>query len=151
MNSELSSNADGTLGRRVRVLRIGSSFVAVDDEHVLAVVGFVEPTPLPFSPATVLGIVSIEGKMFTVLETDDPQEKRAQLLALRGDEQLAIAVDESETPIEIDPGMISERDINGTSLSQGKFTDRGREIQLLDVGKLFSELVQGRERRRRRT
>jgi chemotaxis signal transduction protein len=131
-------------------MQIGSSLLAVDDEQVLAIVEYVEPTPLPFAPPAVLGIVSIEGKMFTVLETAGAAEIRKQLLALRGDEQLAIAIDGCDAPREIEAKMIYQPESDGSVFSQARFRDGQRDIPLLEVSKLFSGILQGRERRRRR-
>ena len=131
-------------------MQIGSSLLAVEDEQVLAIVEYVEPTPLPFAPPSVLGIVSIEGKMFTVLETAGAPQTRKKLLALRGDEQLAIAIDECDAPIEIETKTIYQPESDGSVFSQASFRDGQRDIPLLDVGSLFSGVLQGRERRRRR-
>ena len=150
MNAETANNGDANAGRKVRVMQIGSSLLAVDDDLLLAVVGFVEPTPLPFAPPSVLGVVSIEGKMFTVLETTGALQKRKQLAALRGDEQLAIAIDDCAAPIEIDDKIIYQPRGDTTVFSTASFREGEREIPLLDVKKLFSGTLRGRERRRRR-
>jgi len=131
-------------------MKIGLSFLAVDDDQLLTVVDFVEPTPLPFAPPSVLGVVSIEGKMFTVLETTGEPQNRRQLAALRGDEQLAIAIDDCASAIEIDNQIIYQPQDDAAVFSAASFRDGEREIPLLDVSKLFSGLLQGRERRRRR-
>jgi len=131
-------------------MKIGLSFLAVDDDQLLTVVDFVEPTPLPFAPPSVLGVVSIEGKMFTVLETTGEPQNRRQLAALRGDEQLAIAIDDCANAIEIDNQIIYQPQDDAAVFSAASFRDGEREIPLLDVSKLFSGLLQGRERRRRR-
>lgn len=150
MSADLSNSSEATSTRKVRVMQIGSSLLAVDDEQVLAIVEYVEPTPLPFAPPSVLGIVSIEGKMFTVLETADAPQTRKRLLALRGDEQLALAIDDCEAAIEIESKMIYQSESDGSVFSQESFSDGQRDIQLLDVGKLFTGILRGRERRRRR-
>jgi len=131
-------------------MKIGLSFLAVDDDQLLTVVDFVEPTPLPFAPPSVLGVVSIEGKMFTVLETTGEPQNRKQLAALRGDEQLAIAIDDCAGAIEIDNQIIYQPHGDAAVFSAASFHDGEREIPLLDVSKLFSGLLQGSERRRRR-
>jgi len=131
-------------------MKIGLSFLAVDDDQLLTVVDFVEPTPLPFAPPSVLGVVSIEGKMFTVLETTGEPQNRRQLAALRSDEQLAIAIDDCASAIEIDNQIIYQPQDDAAVFSAASFRDGEREIPLLDVSKLFSGLLQGRERRRRR-
>jgi chemotaxis signal transduction protein len=131
-------------------MRIGASLLAVDDAQVLAIVEYVEPTPLPFAPPSVLGIVSLEGKMFTVLETTGVAQTRKYLLALRGDEQLAIAIDECERPAEIERELVNRPETATAIYSHATVSDGQRDIPLLDVDKLFSGILQGRERRRRR-
>jgi chemotaxis signal transduction protein len=116
--------------RKLRTLRIGSKRVAVFEDDVFTVAQWCEPTTLPFAPESVLGIVAIESRMFTVLDIGNhgvgPARQRAQIVALRGDEQLALAVDNSE---------ILQPDLE--------------EVQLLDLGSLFSTVMKGQERRRR--
>ena len=86
-----------------------------------------------------MGIVSLQGRMLTVLDlrkltgaesTDNPPPQH--VIALRGDEQLALAVDTVEGSIE-SPG-----DTNGSP------------VEVLNVSELFPLAIQGRERRQRR-
>lgn len=112
----------------MRTLRIGSKRVAVFEDDVFTVAEWRQPTPLPFAPDAVLGIVAIESRMFTVLDIAKhlgvgPSAQRTQIVALRGPEQLALAVDDSE-------------------LAQD-------EAELLDLSSLFSMVMKGQERRRR--
>jgi hypothetical protein len=106
----------------VRTLQIGSKRVGVFEHDVFTVTSWSEPTPLPFAPDAVLGVVAIESRMFTVLDLGTHQ--RNQIVALRGSEQLALAVDSNE-------------------ISQ-------EEVQLLDLSSLFATVMKGQERRRRR-
>ena len=68
--------------------------------EVATVVSWRKPTPLPHPPAPILGVVSIQGRMLTVVDPailfaeDGGQSARSSIVALRGDEQLALAVDE---------------------------------------------------------
>src|SRR5881394_225984 len=64
------------------------------------------PTPLPHAPAAILGVVYARGRMLTLIDprmiAGDQASARPQLfsaiIALRGDEQLALAADSiSET------------------------------------------------------
>lgn len=86
-----------------------------------------------------MGIVSLQGRMLTVLDlrrltggestvNTTPQ----QVIALRGDEQLALAVDSVEGSIE-SPG-----------------DSKSSQIEVVNVSALFSFAIQGRERRQRR-
>lgn len=117
--------------RKRRTLHIGSKRVGVFEDDVFTVAQWCEPTPLPFAPDSVLGIVAIESRMFTVLELGNhlgvgPTSQRSQIVALRGDEQLALAVDNSA----IEP-------------------DDAEQIVLLDLTSLFATVMKGQERRRR--
>jgi chemotaxis signal transduction protein len=118
-------------GRQLRTLQIGSRRVGVFEDDVFTVAQWCEPTPLPFAPDSVLGIVAIESRMFTVLDIGNhlgvgPSPHRSQIVALRGDEQLALAVDSAE---------IVQHD--------------AEETQLLDLSTLFATVMKGQERRRR--
>jgi len=102
--------------------------VLADEAH--SPVEWREPTPLPRAPQAVLGIVSIRGRMFTVLDSqalpgehsaaaehiadteqgaDAEQGSIARLssasyafiIPLRGDEQLALASDDAPRSVEI--------------------------------------------------
>ena len=86
-----------------------------------------------------MGIVSLQGRMLTVLDlrrltggesTDNITPRH--VVALRGDEQLALAVDTLEGNIEL-PG-----------------DNNGSPVEVLNVSELFSLAIQGRERRKRR-
>ena len=119
--------------------RVGSRLFGVDESRVAMVANWREPTPLPHAPPAVMGIVSLQGRMLTVLDlrrltggesadNTTPQH----VIALRGDEQLALAVDTVEGSIE------SPRDSNGP------------QVEVINVSELFFLALQGRERRQRR-
>jgi chemotaxis signal transduction protein len=140
--------------RPLRILHIGSVNLGVFEDQVLTITEFSTPAPLPFSPDSVLGIVSIEGRMVTVLDAaaslgSETSSKRKLIVTFRGDEQLALVADEAEPPVEIRLEQIAK---NGSEskLLKGTIRQGERDIQLLDVSKLFSGIIQGRERRRRR-
>lgn len=99
--------------------------MAVFEDDVLTVSDWTEPAPLPFAPASVLGVVAIEGRMFTVLDLG--REANAQIVAFRGNEQLALAVDAAnEVTQQVD-----------------------EELQVLNPRSLFATVMKGKERRRR--
>ncbi len=80
-------------------MRVDSLTLGVPDEMILAISDWIEPAPLPFAPPSVLGIVSMHGRMFTVVDAAVLLARKAQhrvrsIVALRGDEQLALAIDE---------------------------------------------------------
>jgi chemotaxis signal transduction protein len=69
-------------------------------------------------------------------------------VALRGDEQLALAVDEILETVSVKRDEV----VNGTEkdLIQGTIRLNGDQVWLLDVDSLFAGVIRGRERRRRR-
>jgi purine-binding chemotaxis protein CheW len=136
---------------QVRLLRVGAQIFGVREDAVLKVIDWKMPTPLPFSPNTVSGIVSVQGRMFTVVDLRVllavPPQDGKQIIALRGDEQLAIAVDESERIVEVDH-VVSEQSVS--DLFEGKVLIGKDEVSLLNPDTLFAGVIRGKERRRRR-
>jgi len=120
---------------------------------ILEISDWTEPAPLPFAPPSVLGIVSLQGRMFTVVDAAVLLARKAatqnrSIVALRGDEQLALAVDESLEVISINPDdVVNETD---RELIQGTLRLNGKQVLLLDIDSLFAGIIRGRERRRRR-
>ena len=119
--------------------RVGTRLFGVDESKVATVANWRQPTPLPHAPPAVMGIVSLQGRMLTVLDlrrltgVDSTDNLTPQhVIALRGDEQLALAVDTIEGSIE------SPSDSNSSP------------VEVLNVEALFPLAIQGRERRQRR-
>jgi chemotaxis signal transduction protein len=137
----------------LRLVRVGSVDIAIPEAEVLTVIDWREPSPLPFAPTTVVGVVSVHGRMLTVLDTAKllGVDSGAQefILALRGREQLALAITASQETIEIDPADIRP-EIEFLSLSKGIAQRHGRIIHILETEKLFGVALLGHERRRRR-
>jgi purine-binding chemotaxis protein CheW len=135
------------------VFEVNSQVLAVREEEVLTVADWTEPTLLPFAPSSVLGIVSIDGRMFTVLdidvllESDRTTENPRFIMALRGDEQLAIAANNADQIVESDD---EDKSLESSSnLVCGKLSVNGRTVSLLEVENLFAGVIRGRERRQR--
>ncbi len=125
--------------QRLLSFRVGSRLFGIDEGKVATVANWRQPTPLPHAPPAVLGIVSLQGRMLTVLDlrkltgaeyTDNSTPQH--VIALRGDEQLALAVDTIEGSLE------SPIDSNGS------------QVEVINVSELFPLAIQGRERRQRR-
>jgi chemotaxis signal transduction protein len=113
---------------QLRIIQIDSQRLAVFEDDVLTVSDWSEPAPLPFAPVSVLGIVAIEGRMFTVLDLGkEPGAQRTQIVAFRGNEQLALAVDAANEVIQ----------------------HGDEELQVLNPRSLFATVMKGKERRRR--
>lgn len=183
-----STRAERTAGgrRRLYVMRSGACLFAVYADEVEAASENLRPTPLPFAPAPVRGVVSQRGRIFTVI---DPllllqpgvlstaataavdastaslpapslmtQANAPLIVALRGDEQLALSVERIESSIELFDEEDDERAADTTSnaapgspLLHRTIQHRAGAIALLDTAHLFEAAMRGVERRRRRT
>jgi len=117
---------------------------------------------LPNAPPAVLGVVCLRGRMLTVLdpiavltgESFDWPPMLPSVIALRGDEQLALAAQTCRDTI-----TIAAEDIQPSSLANDDAVEHavlgiaryaGEEITVLRVGSLFAAAVRRKERRRRR-
>ena len=125
--------------QRLLSFRVGSRLYGVDETKVATVANWRQPTPLPHAPPAVMGVGSLQGRMLTVLDlrrltSGENADKTTpqHVIALRGDEQLALAVGTVEGSIE------SPSDSNPS------------RIEVINVSSLFSLAIQGRERRQRR-
>lgn len=129
-------------------------------DEVMTITEWREPAVLPHAPASVLGVVSIQGRILTVLDLSQLLESQqravspSHILALNGDEQLALAIDAPGETIEIgdanasgDSEAVPEAD---GKLIAGVINRSGDEIKIVNVKELFPTAIQGRERRRRR-
>ena len=120
------------------------------------------PVALPNSPAAVLGVVCVRGRMLTVLdpiailtgETFNWPASLPCLLALRGDEQLALAAESCRDTItiaasDIQPLSLTNDDgLESAALGVARYA--GEEIIVLRMDNLFAAAVRRKERRRRR-
>jgi chemotaxis signal transduction protein len=147
--------------RKVQLVSAGESQFGIFADDISAIVTWREPAPLPYAPKSVLGVVSIEGRMLTVLDLTRLQVNQARaddarrpswshLVGLRGDEQLALAVDTVGEKIELDDSDLNSQPGTVNALVLGVMHRNGAEIKLLNVSELFPAAIQGHERRRRR-
>ncbi|HKY27472.1 MAG TPA: chemotaxis protein CheW [Pyrinomonadaceae bacterium] len=142
---------------RLQTFRTGNLVFAILEDEIATVAEWREPAPLPKAPPAVLGVVSIQGRMLTVLDPtqlydDNPQDglHRGSIVALRGDEQLALAIEEIGGAIEI-PESSLQYSPNATGDVVREVSSEGHEpIKVLAVNELFAAAMRGRERRRRR-
>ena len=143
---------------KLQVLQAGSARFGVFIDEIATIVDWREPTPLPHAPKSVLGVVSIDGRMLTVLDLARLHDSEAassnaagdvpgHLIALRGDEQLALAVAVVGETIEL-PAVAVEETAGNFVL--GVLHHDGAAINILNLKELFPTAIQGRERRRRR-
>lgn len=138
--------------RLLQTFSVGSDLFAVLADEVMTLAEWREPAVLPQAPASVLGVVSIQGRMLTVLNLSQLLEQqhagaRSHILALNGDEQLALAIDAPGEIIELGDVKIPTEN---NKLIAGVIRRNGREIKILNLKELFPTAIQGRERRRRR-
>ena len=93
--------------RELYVLTAGGQTFAVRAEEAEGLAEGLTPAPLPHAPASVLGVVSVRGRMRTLLyppalfsQTDEREDATTAaprfVVVLRGDEQLALAADSVE-------------------------------------------------------
>ena len=138
----------------------GDATFAVFAEDVEATAERSRPAKLPHAPPAVLGIVSVRGRMVTTLDPlalanglggDWPTDLPC-VIALRGDEQLALAADSLSETITIASADIEPNLETGDSNQAilGIARHGGQEITVLNTANLFSAAVRRRERRRRR-
>lgn len=143
---------------KLQVLHAGSSRFGIFTDEIATIVDWADPTPLPHAPKSVLGVVSIEGRMLTVLDlamlhdgetalSNAAGDVPGHLIALRGDEQLALAVAVVGETIELPSDAIQE---TAGTLVLGVLHHDGAAINILNLKELFATAIQGRERRRRR-
>ncbi len=141
-------------------MRAGAHALAVYAAEADGVVEWREPVPLPHAPAAVLGVVSVRGRMRTVLDPaallgareahegagDDGAHRF--VVVLRGDEQLALAVAHAE-PINA-PADLAAPD-PPLHFLRATFRHDGQTVHLLNPAHLFAAATQGADRRRKRS
>jgi chemotaxis signal transduction protein len=147
--------------RKLQLVQAGQNQFGIFAEQISAIAEWQEPAPLPRAPGSVLGVVSIQGRMLTVLdlaklaggEAALDATQRKHLIALRGDEQLALAIETLGEVVELTanesiPDSITREGIVTTPVL-GVWQREGVEIRILNLKKLFPTAIQGRERRQR--
>jgi chemotaxis signal transduction protein len=134
----------------------GARRFGVFADQIEAVVDWRTPTPLPLTPKSILGIVCIHGRMMTVLDVaalvgEDARvgpQNPSVIVALRGDEQLALAFDRAGEAVEIAAVQVAGN--NQRSLLLDVVGRGGETVAVLNTGELFAAAIRGLERRRRR-
>jgi purine-binding chemotaxis protein CheW len=139
------------------ILRFASLRLGVFEDEIATVAEWRKPTPLPRAPAAILGVVSIQGRMLTVMdpwvllgETKSIDGySPTHIVALHGDEQLALAIECAEETMEVSKDDIQPPAQKTTGVF-GVVHQGDQEIYVLNVKELFPAAIKGRERRRRR-
>ena len=138
-----------------QTFRVGSRPFALLESDIATIADWRQPTPLPHAPPAVMGIVSLQGRMLTVLDLAKITEGNAavnrtprHIIALRGDEQLALAVHDIAAKLET--SAIAFEGSDNSAITHGVLEHQGEQIAIVNVKGLFSSAIQGRERRQRR-
>jgi len=140
----------------------GNKLFAVFADQVDGTAAAGVPVALPNAPPAVLGVVCLRGRMLTVLdpiavfsgETFTWPACLPAVLALRGDEQLALAAEGCRDSITIaasdiqHPTPTNEEGFESAALGMVRYG--GEEITVLRLESLFAAAVRSKERRRRR-
>jgi purine-binding chemotaxis protein CheW len=158
MNNEAietdDANSEGA-GRKLQLMSAGASQFAVFADEISVIVPWQEPTPLPHAPRAVLGVVCIQGRMLTVLDlatllttSKEMHGASKHLIALRGDEQLALAVEELGDVIQLASEALLTQQQTEIAV-HGVLQHEGAEIRILNLNGLFPTAFQGRQRRQR--
>ena len=148
-------------GRELLVAQVGVWNIGIFADEVERVSSWRAPVPLPHAPPAVLGVVSVRGRMLTVL---DPAtllgteragrafRSASSIIVLRGDEQLALAVNRVERNIEVQPDELAPpaEDLSSAVVC-GVVRSEHRHTVVLDARELFAAATHGDERRRQRT
>ena len=138
--------------RGVRVMFADSYCLGIFADEIESIADWRIPAPLPNSPAGVLGVVCLRGRMLTVLGASTLVGGKAtenrKIVALRGDEQIALAVEQVDEIIDVAPDDLQTPNARD-SVILGVIADGGRSIRVLDPKQLFAMAMRGRERRRR--
>ena len=146
--------------RELLLLRAGARAFAVFADETDGVADALKPTPLPHAPRAVLGVVCVRGRMRTALDPlalvgDNGETESATastplfIVALRGDEQLALAAESDGGVVRINIDDIAPPD-TADRVSRGTFEHEGTRVFVLDPSRLFDAALRGTERRRQR-
>jgi purine-binding chemotaxis protein CheW len=158
---DFGDGASKRVAPKLQLVSASSSQFGIFADKISTIVPWQEPTSLPHAPKSVLGVVSIEGRMLTVLDLallpaeegtqpDAARSATGYLVALRGDEQLALAVDAIGETIQFAPADFEGQQETESTLVLGILHVESAEIKVLNLKKLFPTAIQGRQRRQRR-
>jgi serine/threonine protein kinase/chemotaxis signal transduction protein len=155
------AKVSGQKGSRLELMvaRVGAKRIALMANEVDTIVDWRAPLPLPNAPAAILGVVNVRGRMLTLLDPRAligeekkrrPLAQPVSIIALRGDEQLALAVNSVEGSIEAEIEEKVSTAENGSAVCGVAHVEQGT-ITVLDARELFAAATRSAERRRQRT
>ena len=150
--------------RELLIFHRAQRFFGIFADEASDVSQTIRPTPLPRAPQSVLGIVCVRGRMLTLLDplalVYDKSVRQSLpelsangfILALHGDEQLALAVDRVERISEIFVENIAPLGRTQSSrVVRGVLQHDSLLVTILNVAELYTAAMHGAERRRRRS
>ena len=158
MRDEALSVGNPQSTRKLKLLFVGSLVLGIFEDEIATIAEWRWPTPLPQAPSAVLGVVSIQGRMLTVL---DPLSLFGEattrfglppglLVALRGDEQIGLAIENTGETIDLAIEDIQPSTDPVNRALCGIIQYSGQLVNVIQVKGLFPAALRGRERRRRR-
>ncbi|HEX8131792.1 MAG TPA: chemotaxis protein CheW [Pyrinomonadaceae bacterium] len=175
-NSTRAETSHDRPRRKLFVMRTGARLFAVYADEVEATSENLTPTPLPFAPAPVRGVVSRRGRILTLIDpltllpaattngataaavTQTLPSAATQtpaplvVVALKGDDQLALSVESIEHEVELyDEEADAATEASGASLLRRTIQYNTHAVALINPAHLFDAAMQGVERRRQRT
>jgi len=144
--------------RKLQVLSVGPLVFGIFEDEIATIAEWRRPTPLPQAPPAVLGVVSIQARMLTVLDPLNLFSETSMrlgfspglLVALRGDEQIALAIENTGETIDLAMKDIQPPPDQSNRAVAGVFHRGDQMVKVIQVKGLFPAALRGRERRRRR-
>ena len=157
MKEDLSDDyPESDPSRELRIVFAGSRKLGVFADAIETIADWRAPTPLPKAPRPVLGVVCVHGRMLTVLDVaallDEGRAiaRPSSIVALRGDEQLAFAVDRVGETIALAPDELpAARNEERRPILCVLHRD-DETVAVLNLAELFAVAIRGHERRHRR-
>jgi eukaryotic-like serine/threonine-protein kinase len=148
-------------GHELMLAQAGAWHIGLFAEEVESVAPWCAPVPLPHAPPAVLGVVSVRGKMLTLIDPatllgEGSAEKKknaapAFIIVLKGDEQLALAVNRVDGHLGIYLGeIVASTESANVNIARGTIQGAHGQTIVLDARELFAAAMQGAERRRQR-
>lgn len=144
--------------RKLQVMSVGSLVLGVFEDEIATIAEWRRPSPLPHAPRAVLGVVSIQGRMLTVM---DPLHLFGEttgrlgfspgiLVALSGDEQIALAIEHTGEKLDLTMNDIRPSSDKANRVIAGVFRYGDQLVNVIQITGLFPAALRGRDRRRRR-
>ncbi len=152
MIDNVAEDGERNAHRQLRIVFAGELAIGVLVDQIDTISSWQTPTPLPNAPSCVLGVVALRGRMLTVIDLQavvksTPSKQPKSIVALSGDEQLALAVDQVGDLITTSSfGRTADLD----SVMLANIERDGLQIGVLNTEALFATAIRGYERRRRR-